>query len=193
MEEIVLAITGASGMIYAKTILEYFYKQNIPIKCLVSKVGERIWEWEIGKPISSMLPPEISLYAEDDWWAPMASGSYLAGAMVIMPCSMGTLAAIAKGVSNNLIHRTADVMLKEKRSLILVPRETPVNVIQLRNMLSLAEAGTIILPAMPAFYQNPKTIQDLANFIVGRVLDLLKIPHELTRSWDKIQNMKNEK
>ncbi len=188
MGETVLAITGASGMIYAKTILEYFYKQNIPINCLISKVGERIWEWEMGKPVSKMLPPSIHLYAEDDWWAPMASGSYLAKAMVIIPCSMGTLAAIAQGVSNNLIQRTADVMLKEKRSLILVPRETPLNVIQLRNMLTLAEAGAMILPAMPAFYQNPKTIQDLANFIVGRVLDLLKIPHKLTKSWNEIQD-----
>lgn len=190
MEEIVLAITGASGMIYAKTMLEYFYKQGMPIKCLISKVGERLWEWEMGRPISSMLPPEIGLYAEDDWWAPMASGSYPVKAMVIMPCSMGTLAAIAQGVSNNLIHRTADVMLKENRPLILVPRETPLNVIQLRNMLTLASAGATILPAMPGFYQKPKTIQDLANFIVGRVLDLLKIPHALTKGWDEVQ--KNE-
>ncbi|HDD35687.1 MAG TPA: UbiX family flavin prenyltransferase [Candidatus Desulfofervidus auxilii] len=182
----ILAITGASGMLYAQIFLRYFYENKIPLCCLVSKVGQQVWEWEMECPLEKALPPDISLYTEDDWSAPIASGSVKAKAMVIMPCSMGTLAAIAQGLAHNLIQRTADVMLKEKRTLILVPRETPLNVIHLKNMLSLAKAGAIVLPAMPGFYHKPKTIQDLANFVVARILDLLGLEHKLINPWEGI-------
>ncbi len=179
----ILAITGASGAIYAKTLIEFFYQNRLPLVCLVSKVGQKVWEWEIGVSLEKALPPNISLYLEDDWWAPVASGSVKSKAMVVMPCSMGTLASIAHGLSRNLIQRTADVMLKEKRPLILVPRETPLNMIHLENMLYLAKAGATILPAMPAFYHHPQSIQDLTNFIVARVLDVLGLKHSLVPAW----------
>ncbi|MBE9571755.1 MAG: UbiX family flavin prenyltransferase [Proteobacteria bacterium] len=182
----ILAITGASGAIYAKTLIEYFHKEGLPLECLISKVGEEVWKWEMGRPISEMLPPEIVLFAEDDWWAPIASGSVKAKAMVVMPCSMGTLAATAQGLAHNIIHRTADVMLKENRPLILVPRETPFNTIHLENMLRLTRAGATILPAMPGFYHRPKTVQDMVNFVVARVLDHLGLAHTLVKPWNEI-------
>jgi 4-hydroxy-3-polyprenylbenzoate decarboxylase len=183
----ILAITGASGALYAKTLLEYFYRKRLPLQCLISKIGERVWSWEIGKPIADMLPAEIPLYTEDDWWAPIASGSVRTKTMVIMPCSMGTLAAIAQGLAQNIIHRTADVMLKEKRPLILVPRETPLNTIHLENMLRLTKAGATILPATPGFYHRPQKIEDLINFIIARILDHLGIAHNLIQTWEKIK------
>jgi 4-hydroxy-3-polyprenylbenzoate decarboxylase len=182
----ILAITGASGAIYAKTLIAYFYQQSLPLICLATKVGKKVWEWEIGVPLEKALPPSISLYEEDDWWAPVASGSVKTKGMVVMPCAMGTLAAIAHGFSRNLIQRTADVMLKEKRPLILVPREMPLHAIHLENMLCLSRLGAIILPAMPAFYHRPKDIQELANFVVARVLDQLGLPHKLIPSWEEI-------
>ncbi len=182
----ILAITGASGAIYAKTLIEYFYENKLPLTCLVSHIGEKVWEWEIGSSISETLPSEITIYFENDWWSPVASGSVKAKAMVIMPCSMGTLAAIAHGLAKNVIIRVADVMLKEKRPLILVPRETPLNIIHLKNMLTLAEAGATILPAMPGFYHKPNTVDDLANFIVARVLDHLGLVHNLMQSWEEL-------
>ena len=183
----VLAVTGASGAIYAKALIEHLYKKGLSVQCLVSSVGEKVWEWEIGGSISEMLPPEIALYAEDDWRAPVASGSVKADAMIIMPCSMGTLAAVAQGLARNVIHRAADVMLKEKRPLILVPRETPLNTIHLENMLRLARAGATILPAMPGFYHRPEKIQDMVDFVVGRVLDHLGIEHELIKPWGEME------
>ena len=179
----VLAVTGASGAIYAKTLIEHLYKKGLSVQCLVSNIGKKVWEWEIGGSVSEMLPPEIALYAEDDWRAPVASGSVRADAMIIIPCSMGTLAAIAQGLARNVIHRAADVMLKEKRPLILVPRETPLNTIHLENMLRLARAGATILPAMPGFYHRPEKIQDMVDFVVGRILDHLGINHELIKPW----------
>jgi 4-hydroxy-3-polyprenylbenzoate decarboxylase len=183
----VLAVTGASGAIYAKTLIEHLYKKGISVQCLVSSVGEKVWEWEIGGSISEMLPPEIAFYAEDDWQVPVASGSVKADAMIIIPCSMGTLAAVAQGLARNIIHRAADVMLKEKRPLILVPRETPLNTIHLENMLRLARAGATILPAMPGFYHRPEKIQDMVDFVVGRVLAHLGIEHELIKPWGEME------
>ncbi|MCD6320002.1 MAG: UbiX family flavin prenyltransferase [Candidatus Desulfofervidaceae bacterium] len=182
----ILAITGASGAIYAKSLIEYFYQHNLPLTCLISDVGKKVWEWEIGVPIEKALPASITLHCEDDWWAPVASGSVKAKAMIVMPCSMGTLAAIAQGLARNLIQRTADVMLKEKRPLILVPRETPLNIIHLENMLRLAKAGATISPAMPGFYHKPETVQDLVNFVVARVLDHLGLEHKLIKSWEEV-------
>jgi 4-hydroxy-3-polyprenylbenzoate decarboxylase len=126
---------------------------------------------------------DLRVFHEEDFMAPMASGSVRVDAMMIVPCSMKTAAGIAAGSSGNLVERAADVSLKEKRPLIVVPRETPLNVFHLRNLLTLSQAGVHILPAMPGFYNHPKTIDDMVNFVVGRILDFLKIDHRLYRRW----------
>jgi len=181
----ILAITGASGAIYAKRFIEYFSEHQIPLNCIISDAGRKVWEIELEGNIEDMLPRSILLYSQNDLAAPMASGSFLtqAQAMVILPCSMGTLANIAQGLANNLISRAADVMLKERRPLILVPRETPLNRIHLQNMLKVSEAGAIILPAMPGFYHRPQDIQDIVDFLVGKILDTLGLPHKLFKRW----------
>ena len=127
----------------------------------------------------------LHYYHHRDFRAGMASGSFLTGGMVVCPCSMGTVAAIAHGVSENLIHRAADVHLKERRKLVLVPRETPLGLIQLRNLATVAEAGAVVLPAMPAFYTKPQSIQDMIDFIVGRICDQLSVPHQLLKRWSE--------
>ncbi|MEO6567034.1 MAG: flavin prenyltransferase UbiX, partial [Casimicrobiaceae bacterium] len=126
---------------------------------------------------------QLRVYAREDWMAPVASGSNPADAMAVCPCSMGTLAAIAAGLADNLIERAADVMLKERRPLVLVPRETPLSVIHLENMTRLARAGAVILPPAPGFYTHPKTVADLVDFVVARVLDQLRVQHALTPRW----------
>jgi 4-hydroxy-3-polyprenylbenzoate decarboxylase len=131
----------------------------------------------------SAVDGQISVYAREDWMAPVASGSNPADAMAICPCSMGTLGAIAHGLADNLIERAADVMLKERRPLVLVPRETPLSLVHLRNLTAVAEAGAIVLPAMPAFYQKPQSIDDLVGFVVGKVLDVLDVEHTLFKRW----------
>lgn len=125
----------------------------------------------------------LQVYGKEDWAAPMASGSARVGAMVVCPCTTGTLAAIANGNSRNLIERAADVMLKERRTLILVPREMPLSVIHLENMLRLARAGAVIMPPSPGFYHHPETISDLVDFVVARILDHLDLPHQLMPRW----------
>lgn len=125
----------------------------------------------------------LRYYHFRDFQAGIASGSFLTGAMVICPCSMGTLAAIAHGISENLIHRAADVHLKEKRKLVLVPRKTPLGLIQLRNMVLVAEAGAVVLPAMPAFYNKPATIAEMVDFVVGRICDQIGVEHQLLKRW----------
>jgi 4-hydroxy-3-polyprenylbenzoate decarboxylase len=126
---------------------------------------------------------QLRVFGREEWFAPVASGSNPADAMAICPCSMGTLAAVAGGLSDNLIERAADVMLKERRPLILVPRETPLSTIHLENMLRLAQAGAIVLPANPGFYHHPTTVQDIVDFVVARVLDRLNVPHRLLARW----------
>jgi flavin prenyltransferase len=128
-------------------------------------------------------PGQLRVFGREDWFSPVASGSNPADAMVICPCSMGTLAAVAAGLSDSLIERAADVMIKEKRRLVLVPRETPFSVLHLENMLRLANAGVVILPANPGFYHHPKSVDDLVDFIVARVLDQLGIAHQLMARW----------
>jgi 4-hydroxy-3-polyprenylbenzoate decarboxylase len=125
----------------------------------------------------------LRAFGREDWFAPVASGSNPADAMVVCPCTMGTLAAIAQGLADNLIERAADVMLKEARKLILVPRETPLSAIHLDNMLRLARAGAVVLPANPGFYHHPQRVEDIVDFIVARILDQLRIPHQLVRRW----------
>jgi 4-hydroxy-3-polyprenylbenzoate decarboxylase len=130
-----------------------------------------------------VTPERLRVFGREDWYAPVASGSNPADAMVICPCSMGTLAAVAAGLADNLIERAADVALKEKRKLILVPRETPFSVLHLENMLRLARAGAVILPANPAFYHHPQCVEDLVDFVVARVMDHLGVPHQLLKRW----------
>jgi 4-hydroxy-3-polyprenylbenzoate decarboxylase len=146
----------------------------------------RLERFELGDLLGAAaegLPGRVAYHHHGDFTAGIASGSFLTAGMVICPCSMGTTAAIAHGLSQNLIHRAADVHLKERRKLILVPRETPLSLIQLRNLAACAEAGAVVLPAMPAFYTRPQTLQDAVDFIVGRVCDQLGLEHALLRRW----------
>jgi 4-hydroxy-3-polyprenylbenzoate decarboxylase len=181
-QKIVVACTGASGMIYTKLLLDKLL--NLPqvsqIGLVYSKNALQIWQSEIGQePYSSA--GKITVYNDNDFNAPFASGSAMFSSMVVCPSSMGVLGRIANGVSNCLITRASDVMLKERRKLVLVPRETPYNLIHIRNMEQLSLAGTTICPATPSFYSNPTTIEQLALTVVDRVIDLLDLPNDTFR------------
>jgi len=185
LKRIVVAMTGASGVIYGIRFLETLseLRGDIEIDLIISKVAENIIRIETEYDPSYVKSLATRVFNPGDLTAPIASGSYLFEAMVIIPCSMKTLSAIAYGYSENLITRAADVALKEKRKLILVPRETPLSPIHLENMLKLARLGVVILPACPGFYHGPKKISDLVDFIVGKVLDQLGIEHDLFERW----------
>ena len=174
--KIVVGVTGASGIPYAKRLLEQLEEHEVAL--LVSDIAQKISEHETGERFTPT-------FENTDLSAPPASGSSGYEAMVIIPCSMKTLAGIATGYSDNLILRAADVMLKEGRKLILVPRETPLSLIHLRNLVKVKESGATIIPAMPAFYYKPKTIEDQVDFIVGKVLEQLGIEHSLYKKWEK--------
>jgi len=184
---LVIAITGASGVIYGKRLLEALHSKSIETHLVISQAAERIIEHELGMTKKTFEKLADHVYEVKDWNSPIVSGSFKTDGMVIVPCSMKTLAGIANGYSDNVILRAADVTLKEKRKLILVPRETPLNVIHLQNMLNLAKQGVLIVPAMPAYYHKPKSIEALVNFIVGKVLDLLGIKNTLHKRWQEIQ------
>jgi len=184
----VLAITGASGVIYGIRMAEELLLRDFEVHLIASDAAcivleqELDWDFSAGRvqTFCQHLPgSNLVYYDNDDIAAPLASGSFLTQGMIVMPCTMSTLSAIAYGSSNNLISRVADVMLKEKRQLILVPRETPLNTIHLRNMLLLSEMGVHIVPAMPGFYSKPTSIDEIVNFLVGKVLDLLNVPNDL--------------
>lgn len=199
--DLVVAITGASGAAYAARLLQVLVKAGRRVHVTVSPSATQVFQLELGikldlqncdlsqllteQTASNVEQPRGSLvyHHYQDFRAGIASGSFLTAGMVVCPCSMGTLASIANGLSTNLIHRAADVHLKERRKLILVPRETPLGSIQLENMKRLADVGAIILPAMPGFYHGPTTIQDLVDFVVGRICDQLGVPHELFKRW----------
>lgn len=181
MKKIVLAITGASGAIYAKQFLQFVKnKKELELFVVASENAHAVFEAELGTPLREFWP---KIYSPKDFNVPYVSGSAKWDAMVILPCSMGTLGRIANGISNDAITRAADVFLKEGRPLILVPRETPLNLIQLRNMVSLSEAGAVILPAMPSFYGGQKILEDATITVVARVLDRLNIEHDLVKRW----------
>jgi 4-hydroxy-3-polyprenylbenzoate decarboxylase len=184
---LIVAITGASGVIYGKRLLEVLRGKNIETHLVISQAAERIIKYELDMTRKDFENLASHIYKANDWNSPIVSGSFKTEGIVIIPCSMKTLAGIASGYSDNVILRAADVTLKEKRKLILVPRETPVNVIHLRNMLGLANQGALIVPAMPAYYHKPKSIEALVGFVVGRVLDLLEIEHTLYERWQQIQ------
>ncbi|WP_396625189.1 UbiX family flavin prenyltransferase [Luteitalea sp.] len=195
---IVLAVTGASGALYAMRTLSALLQHGQHVDLVITEYGRRLLIDELG-PTARV--DRLQAYLEETWgegvrrggWvlhsnkdlgSRIASGSKGAEAMVIVPCSMKTMAAIAHGLSRSLVERAADVMLKERRPLIIVPRETPLSLPQLKNMVLCAEAGAIVMPAMPGFYQRPQTINELADFMAGRVLSLLRIEHQLYPAWD---------
>ncbi|MBP6624312.1 MAG: UbiX family flavin prenyltransferase [Chitinophagaceae bacterium] len=174
MRKIVIGITGASGAIYAKVLLEKLSKiEGLELAMVMSENAKDVWKYELGN--ESYLQDTIKVYDVKDYFAPFASGSSSFEALVIIPCSMGTLGRIAHGVSDNLISRAADVMLKERRKLICVVRDTPYNLIHLQNMKTVTEAGGIICPASPSFYSLPKNFDELAATVVDRVIGLLGI------------------
>lgn len=182
-KHLVVAVTGASGAPYARTLLASLPSEEIQIHVIASRAGKLVYELEIGTALEKDLPAHARLYDEGDFTAPFASGSFPVAGMVIVPCTMGTLAAIAHGISQNLIHRAADVCLKERRRLILVCRETPLNEIHLKNMLQVTQAGGIILPPMPGFYHHPRSVEDLVRFVVARIMDRLNLPQNLMTPW----------
>lgn len=197
-KRIVVAITGASGALYAVRFVKAAIEHGLDIDCVISDYGKRllIEECELNLKTETMLEwlegrygplkprGTMTEYSVHDLGAPLASGSRQWDAMVVVPCSMKTLSGIAHGTSSNLIERAADVTLKERRPLLLVPRECPLNQIHLDNLATAGRAGATIVPAMPGFYYGPTTFEDLADFIAGRLLSLLGIRHELTRAWD---------
>ncbi|MBI5287095.1 MAG: UbiX family flavin prenyltransferase [Deltaproteobacteria bacterium] len=194
---VTVAITGASGGIYGLRLVEELLKGGGDVNLIISPSGFLILDEELGlrlkgdsrkvlrglKGYLKVSRGRLRYYTSGDLTSPLSSGSSLQLDMVICPCSMGTLARVAHGVSTNLIERTADVVLKEKGRLILVPRETPLNRIHLENMLKLSEMGAHIIPAMPAFYHKPKSVNDMVDFVVGKVLDALGIENKLYKRW----------
>jgi len=188
---IVLAITGASGAPYAVRLLEVLAKRKTPVWLLVSVHGWRLLAEEAGIADEAGLKEatggdwsSVRLFDDKDRGAKPASGSVKTAGMVVCPCSMGTLAAIAHGTSRSLIERAADVVLKERRKLVLVPREMPLSLVHLRNMALATEAGAIVLPAAPGFYHKPRQVSDLVDFVVQRILDHVGLEIELTKRWE---------
>ena len=180
---IVVAITGASGVIYSLKLLEALKKLKIETGVVVSKPGEIVCDYELKMTLEDIKSLANHYYESDDLSSSINSGSFKFESLVVVPCSMKTLSAIANGYGNNAITRVADVALKEKRKTILVPRETPLRPIHLENMLNIAKEGGIILPAMPGFYHNPENIDDMVNFVVGKILDSLNIDNDLFNRW----------
>lgn len=195
---ICLALTGASGLPYGLRLLDCLLRAGWRVQLLYSQAAQVVARQEMNLELPSrpaearaallarlpdIDPALLSVYGREEWFAPVASGSNPPDAMVICPCSMGTLAAIAQGLADNLIERAADVVIKEGRKLVLVPRETPFSTIHLENMLRLARAGAVILPPSPGFYHHPQTVDDLVDFVVARILDQLGTPHTLMQRW----------
>ena len=197
MKPIAIALTGASGMPYALTLLKELVKSQEKIYVMISQAANTVIAMEtdlnlgsdtkaIEKNLTQYLGAkdgQIEVFSKNQWTAPVASGSNPPRAMVVCPCTMSTLSAIAHGSADNLMHRAVDVVIKEQKKLILVPRETPYSAIHLENMLKLSRLGVVIMDANPAFYQNPKTIDDLVNFVVARILDHLDVNHDLAPPW----------
>lgn len=196
-ETVCLALTGASGLPYGLRLLECLLAAGVRVQLLYSQAAQIVARQELELELPSRpadarelllarypgLPGTLEVYGREEWFAPVASGSNPPDAMVICPCSMGTLAAVAQGLADKLIERAADVVLKEGRKLVLVPRETPFSAIHLENMLRLNRAGAVILPPSPGFYHHPQTVEDLVDFVVARILDQLNVPHQLMARW----------
>ncbi len=194
---VVVAITGASGAAYGLKLCEELLRAGARLTLLLTPAGQMVVREECGldwegdeATVSQRLrahfqagEEELAFYAGDNFMAPIASGSSAPDAMVVCPCSMGTLARVAHGNAGNLLERCADVMIKERRPLVLVPRETPLSEIHLENMLRLARVGVRMIPPMPAFYHHPRSIDDMVGFVVGKVLDALGVAHDLYERW----------
>jgi 4-hydroxy-3-polyprenylbenzoate decarboxylase len=183
---LVVGISGASGVIYGLRTLEILHSMKIETHVVLSQWGERNIEIETDKTVEYVRSLSTALYRNDSLAAPISSGSFLHRGMIIVPCSMKTLASIANGYDETLISRAAGVTLKESRLLVVVPRETPLSRIHLQNMLKLAEAGAVILPAMPGFYQKPKSLQDMIDHLVGKIIDQFEIRNDLSRRWGSV-------
>lgn len=176
----VVAITGASGIIYGIRLLEELQGEK---SLIITETAKRILEAETSYKVTDVEALADAVYHEDELFAPVASGSHRFQAMVVCPCSESTLAKISQGIADNLVTRAAAVCMKERRKLIVVPRETPQSAIMLRNSLQLAEDGAIIMPASPGFYPKPQSVEEIVDFMVGKILDQLGQPHELFRRW----------
>lgn len=196
--DLVLALTGASGAPYGVRLLEVLLRAGRVVHLVLSPAAAEVIHTELdrtvrldrfdpaellGERAAGLDTSKVRYHHYRDFHAGIASGSFLTAGMAICPCSMGTVAAVAHGLSQNLIHRAADVHLKERRKLLLVPRETPLGLVQLRNLTACAEAGAVVLPAMPAFYARPRSLEDMIDFVVGRVCDQLGVEHRLLRRW----------
>jgi 4-hydroxy-3-polyprenylbenzoate decarboxylase len=179
---IIIAVTGASGSIYARSLLEAARDKDIETHLIVTEAAKKVIKHELSG-VEKLSDLADYVYDPDDLEAPLASGSFRMDGMVIVPASMKTIGAIANGYDSNLVTRAADVQLKERNLLILVPRETPLHTIHLENMAKLSMLGAVILPAMPAFYHNPRNIEELVNFITGKILDQLGVPNEMFKRW----------
>lgn len=190
MKTISVGLTGASGSVYFLRLLDFLAQHELNIHVVASEHGEQVLRHETGVN----LPEQVKLWSShkahvvlednNNLFSPIASGSHPCDAMVILPCSMSTMAEIANGITRNLLTRAADVMIKEKRKLTIVPRETPLSTIHLRNMLTLAELGVTVLPAMPGFYNHPETLEDLVRFVVGKTLNSLGIENDAFQRWN---------
>ncbi|RKD25701.1 aromatic acid decarboxylase [Ammoniphilus oxalaticus] len=189
-----VGITGASGVVYGARLTQELLKRDHKVHLIVTEAGWQVFKEELdwntsdrdailAEHFEQAGAGELHYHGLREFTAPIASGSYRTDAMVIVPCSMGTLSGIAQGASGNLLERTADVMLKEGKKLVIVPRETPLNAIHLENMLKLSRIGAKIVPAMPGFYQKPETLADIVDFVVGKTLDTLGVPHSLFTRW----------
>lgn len=205
--DLVVALTGASGSPYGVRLLEVLLSAGRSVHLCISPAAVEVMERELdrkvhlnrfdprdlfGARVDNLDTTRLFYHDHRNFQAGIASGSFLTGGMVVCPCSMGTVAAIGHGLSQNLIHRAADVHLKERRKLILVPRETPLGLVQLRNLVACAEAGAVVLPAMPAFYTRPQSLADAVDFIVGRVCDQLGVEHRLLRRWGEKEEVFEE-
>lgn len=194
MKRLIIAITGASGSIYFKRLIEQLMLTEYELHLVASEHGSQVYEYEMGERLKDQVlkwqKENRNIFFEDNenLFSPIASGSYQCEAMVVLPCSMSTAAEIANGITKTLLTRAADVMLKEDRKLVLVPRETPFSTSHLKNLYELSKFGAAILPAMPGFYNHPQTLEDAVDFVVGKVLDKLKIQNNCYKRWEGRNN-----
>lgn len=194
MKKIVVGITGASGSIYAKRLIEVLINLGIQTNVVATEKGKQVFKYELSMDLDtwigelSLQHKNIKLEDNDNLFSGVASGSNKYDAVIILPCSMGTLAQISHGLSQNLLCRAADVAMKEGRKLVIAPRETPLSTIHLENMHRLSSMGVAIIPAMPGFYHHPKSIDELVDFLVGKILDYLNINNELFKKWEDTTN-----
>lgn len=190
MKKIVVGITGASGSIYAKRLIEVLIEQGVQVHVIATEKGKQVFSYELSLNLDNWIKelnidyPNVKLEDNNNLFSGVASGSNKYDAVIILPCSMGTLAEISHGLSKNLLCRAADVALKENRKLVIVPRETPLNTIHLENMCRLSKMGVGIIPAMPGFYHHPSSIDEIVNFLIGKILDYLNIDNKLFKKWE---------